>query len=62
MIAFVLIAALMVAVALAWVLVPLLRHRRAAPVDREVSNVALLRDQLRVGGVERHRVAVARRR
>ena len=47
MIAFVLIAALMVAVALAWVLVPLLRHRRAAPVDREVSNVALLRDQLR---------------
>lgn len=47
MIAFVLIAALMVAVALAWVLIPLLRHRGAVDVDRAASNVAILRDQLR---------------
>ncbi len=47
MTAFVLIAALMVAVTLAWVLVPLLRHRDSVHVDREASNVAILRDQLR---------------
>ena len=43
---FVVIAAVMVAAALAWVLVPLLR--RAAPIGiaGEASNVALLRDQL----------------
>ena len=46
MITFILIAALMVAVALAWILVPLLRRRPAAHVDREASNVALLADQL----------------
>jgi len=43
---FVLIAVAMVAIALAWVLVPLLR-RGTAGVTREVSNVAVLRDQLR---------------
>jgi len=43
---FVLIAVAMVAIALAWVLVPLLR-RSTAGVTREVSNVAVLRDQLR---------------
>lgn len=47
MIAFILIAAAMVAVALAWLLVPLLRHRSQPDVDRAASNVALLRDQLR---------------
>jgi cytochrome c-type biogenesis protein CcmH len=48
-IAFVLIAALMVAVTLAWVLIPLLRRRDSVDVDvdREASNVAILRDQLR---------------
>jgi len=43
---FVLIAVGMVAIALAWVLVPLLR-RGTAGITREVSNVAILRDQLR---------------
>ncbi len=43
---FVLIAAVMVAVALAWILVPLLRGRPDQRIDREASNVALLRDQL----------------
>ena len=43
---FVLIAVAMVAIALAWVLVPLLR-RGTPGVTREVSNVAILRDQLR---------------
>jgi cytochrome c-type biogenesis protein CcmH len=46
-ITFVLIAAAMVAAALAWVLVPLLKRGRPAAVAREASNVALLRDQLR---------------
>ena len=47
MITFVLIAAAMVAAALAWVLVPLLRRGRPGGVAREASNVAILRDQLR---------------
>jgi cytochrome c-type biogenesis protein CcmH len=46
-IAFVLIAALMVAAALAWVLVPLLRSAGRAGLAMEASNVAILRDQLR---------------
>ena len=46
-ITFVLIAAAMVAVALAWVLVPLLRGAAGRGVAREASNVAILRDQLR---------------
>jgi cytochrome c-type biogenesis protein CcmH len=46
-IAFVVVAALMVALALAWILVPLLRSSGGASVDREASNVAILRDQLR---------------
>jgi cytochrome c-type biogenesis protein CcmH len=45
-ITFVLIAAVMVAAALAWVLVPLLRGARPAGMARETSNVAILRDQL----------------
>ncbi len=44
---FVLIAAVMVAAALAWVLVPLLKRGKPAGVARELSNVAILRDQLR---------------
>ncbi len=46
MIAFVSIAALMVAAALAWVLVPLLRGATGAGIAREASNVAIMRDQL----------------
>lgn len=42
---FVLIAAVMVAAAVAWVLVPLLARRRPQAVAREASNVAILRDQ-----------------
>ena len=44
---FVLIAAAMVAAALAWVLVPLLKRGKPGGVAREASNVAILRDQLR---------------
>ena len=43
---FIIVAAAMVAAALAWVLVPLLRSPGAEGVDRETSNVAILRDQL----------------
>lgn len=46
MIAFVVIAAVMVAAALAWILVPLLRGAAGTGVAREASNVAILRDQL----------------
>ena len=45
MIAFFLIAAAMVAVALVWVLVPLLRPRGAPGLAQEASNLAILRDQ-----------------
>jgi len=45
-ITFIVVAAVMVAVALAWLLVPLLRRRPRAHVDREASNVALLADAL----------------
>jgi cytochrome c-type biogenesis protein CcmH len=44
---FVLIAAAMVAAALVWVLVPLLKRGKSGGVVREASNVAILRDQLR---------------
>jgi cytochrome c-type biogenesis protein CcmH len=52
---FVLVAALMVAVACAWVLVPLLRNERGTDVDRHASNLAILRDQLRELDGERAR-------
>jgi len=45
-IAFVLIAAAMIAIALACVLVPLLRHAKPAGIAREASNVEILRDQM----------------
>jgi cytochrome c-type biogenesis protein CcmH len=45
-IAFALVATAMVAVALAWILVPLARRRAAADVDRDASNAAILRDQV----------------
>jgi len=45
MTAFILIAAAMVAAALLWVLVPLLRPRRAEGPAAEASNLAILRDQ-----------------
>jgi cytochrome c-type biogenesis protein CcmH len=43
---FVVIAALLVVVALAWVVPPLLRGSHAAAVDRTQMNLAILRDQL----------------
>lgn len=46
MITFVVIAALLVVVALAWVLPPLLRGSATAAVDRTQMNLAILRDQL----------------
>ena len=46
MIIFVLIAALMVAAAVAWILVPLLKGARPEGIRREASNVAILRSQL----------------
>ena len=46
MIAFVLVAAVMVAIALAWVLVPLLKRGSARGIERDASNVAILRDQV----------------
>lgn len=46
MIAFALVATAMVAVALAWIVVPLARRRGAADVDRDASNAAILRDQV----------------
>ena len=45
MIAFVITAAVMVAAALAWVLVPLLRRQGRIGVDRAASNLSLLREQ-----------------
>jgi cytochrome c-type biogenesis protein CcmH len=47
MITFVVVAAVMLVVALAFLLVPLLTHRSAVDVDRDASNLALLRDQVR---------------
>jgi cytochrome c-type biogenesis protein CcmH len=44
--AFLAVAVAMVAVAVAWVLVPLLRQRRPASPDPEATNLAVLRDQL----------------
>jgi len=44
--AFLVVAAAMLAVAVAWVLVPLLARRERTSPDPEVANLALLRDQL----------------
>jgi len=67
-IAFVVIAAVMVAAALAWILVPLLRGAAGTGVAREASNVAILRDQLKeleadlgTGVVQREHYEQARR-
>lgn len=46
MIPFIITAGVMTAIALAWVVVPLMRHQRTASIAREASNVAILRDQL----------------
>lgn len=43
---FAVVAAVLVLVALAWVLVPLMRVRRAGIVERTASNIEILRDQL----------------
>ena len=45
MIPFLVIAVVMLAIACAWVLVPLLSRRRVATIDGEASNLAVLRDQ-----------------
>lgn len=45
MIIFVVVAAAMLVAACAWVLVPLLRRREIASIDRDASNLAILRDQ-----------------
>lgn len=45
MITFAIIAAVMLAAACAWVLAPLLRRREVASIDRDASNLAVLRDQ-----------------
>ncbi len=47
MIAFAVAAAMMAAIALAWIVVPLLRRREAPSVDRDRTNLAILRDQRR---------------
>jgi cytochrome c-type biogenesis protein CcmH len=58
-ITFVLVAALLVAVALAWLLPPLLRREAAAdPTDRVQVNLAMLRDQLADLEAERTRGAL----
>ena len=46
MTAFLVVVVVMVAAALAWVLVPLLRPAGGKPLARETTNVAILRDQL----------------
>jgi len=46
MTAFFTVAALLVLVALAWVLVPLMRVRATSGIERDASNVEILRDQL----------------
>ena len=58
MIGFAAIATAMVAAAVAWVLVPLLRQRRDEVIDRDRSNVAILRDQLRELDADRSRGAI----
>jgi len=55
MIAFVTVAALMIAAACAWVLIPLLREHHKVDIDRHASNLAILRDQLRELKTERDR-------
>jgi cytochrome c-type biogenesis protein CcmH len=57
---FVGIATAMVAAAVAWVLVPLLRaSRQGGEIDRDASNVAILRDQLRELEADRARGAIS---
>jgi cytochrome c-type biogenesis protein CcmH len=57
---FVVIAAILVAVALAWVLPPLLRSTRPAPdVERAAANLGILRDQLAELEAEHARGAVS---
>ena len=46
MIPFIVIAVVMTAIALAWVVVPLMRRQRGIAVARETSNLTILRDQL----------------
>jgi cytochrome c-type biogenesis protein CcmH len=57
-IAFALAAAAMLAIAVAWILVPLLRRGADGDVDRGASNLAVLRDQLRELEADRARGAL----
>jgi cytochrome c-type biogenesis protein CcmH len=57
--AFAVIATAMVVAAVAWVLVPLLRHRGGNYVDGSASNVAILRDQLRELEADRGRGSIS---
>jgi cytochrome c-type biogenesis protein CcmH len=59
MTAFVIIAALMVAFGLAWLLPPLLRKGTRKPVDRAAINLRILKDQLAELEIERTRGAIA---
>lgn len=56
---FVILASLMTAAALLWLLVPLLRKRTAADVDRQRANLGVLRDQLAELDAEHARGALA---
>jgi len=65
---FIVVAAVMAAIACAWVVVPLLRGRAAPDIVREASNVAILRDQMAEldrdvasGSISREQYDVARR-
>jgi len=59
MTAFVVIAAIMVAIGLAWVLPPLLRGGARARIDRTAVNLGILKDQLAELEAERARGAIA---
>jgi len=56
---FLVIATFMVIVGLAWMLLPLLRRRSAADIDRAAANLGLLKDQLADLQAERERGAVS---
>ncbi|MGE5338071.1 MAG: c-type cytochrome biogenesis protein CcmI [Gemmatimonadota bacterium] len=56
---FIVIATIMVLVGLAWVMLPLLRRRPAAGVDRASTNLQILKDQLADLESERQRGAVS---
>ena len=56
---FIVIATIMVIVGLAWMLLPLLRRRSVADIDRAATNLGILKDQLAELDAERKRGAVS---